>query len=55
MLGMDGIEMLETYNKRTFYRAIIPIIMFTTECDPTLKDRGLKAGIHYWVIKPISA
>ena len=28
--------------------------MYTTECDPLTKVKGMQAGVHFWIIKPIN-
>ena len=50
---MDGITMAEELQKLE-NRKIPPIIIVTTESDKALKDRGKKAGVLVWVIKPIN-
>ena len=50
---MDGITMSEEIQKVTDRKAP-PIIIVTTESDKALKERGKKAGVLVWVIKPIN-
>lgn len=49
---MDGITMSEEISKLPKTK-VIPIVMVTTDSDRAMKDRGKKAGVVVWVIKPI--
>lgn len=54
MPRMDGFEFIEGVRRTDAYRAI-PILVLTTESDPTKKDRARKAGATGWVVKPFDA
>jgi len=48
---MDGIEF--TRQARTMSQfAKTPILLLTTESDPTIKARGRAAGATGWIVKP---
>lgn len=48
---MDGITFVMEMKKISDYR-FTPIIMLTTESDIELKEKGMDAGVHAWMIKP---
>lgn len=54
MPRMDGFQFIEGVRRTDAYRAI-PILVLTTESDPTKKDRARKAGATGWVVKPFDA
>ncbi|HEY6527188.1 MAG TPA: response regulator, partial [Cellvibrionaceae bacterium] len=52
MPKMDGLTMCEKV--RSSGNTGLPIIMLTTESDPSMKDRGKAAGVKGWIIKPFN-
>lgn len=52
MPRMDGLTMCEKV--RAAGKTGIPIIMLTTESDPSMKDRGKAAGVKGWIVKPFN-
>ncbi len=54
MPGKSGLELLETV-KAEAKNADLPIVMLTTEGQPTLVQRAKKAGAKGWIIKPFKA
>ena len=51
MPRMDGIEF--TRQARALPQFLkTPILLLTTESDPTIKDRGRAAGATGWIVKP---
>ncbi len=54
MPRMNGLEMLERLHADPKY-AGIPVLMLTTEGQPSLVERAKKAGAKGWVIKPFKA
>ena len=54
MPRMDGFGFIEGVRRTDAYRSI-PILVLTTESDPTKKDRARKAGATGWVVKPFDA
>ncbi len=52
MPRMDGLTMCEKV--RAAGKANLPIIMLTTESDPSMKQRGKAAGVKGWIIKPFN-
>ncbi len=53
MPRMDGFGFIEGVRKNDKYRGI-PILVLTTESDPTKKDRARQAGATGWIVKPFS-
>ena len=51
MNGLDMIEKVRTDAKHV----TLPILMLTSEGQPALIDRGKKAGVKGWVVKPFKA
>lgn len=49
---MDGLTMCEKV--RAAGKTSLPIIMLTTESDPSMKERGKAAGVKGWIIKPFN-
>ena len=54
MPEMSGVEMLETHSENKTLEKSTPVIMYTTECNPSFKIRGAEAGVNYWIIKPFN-
>lgn len=52
MPRMDGLTMCEKV--RAAGKTNLPIIMLTTESDPSMKERGKAAGVKGWIIKPFN-
>jgi two-component system, chemotaxis family, chemotaxis protein CheY len=52
MPNMDGLTMCEKV--RAAGKSALPIIMLTTESDPSMKERGKAAGVKGWIIKPFN-
>jgi two-component system, chemotaxis family, chemotaxis protein CheY len=52
MPRMDGLTMCEKV--RAAGKSSLPIIMLTTESDPSMKERGKAAGVKGWIIKPFN-
>jgi two-component system, chemotaxis family, chemotaxis protein CheY len=51
MPRMNGLEMVESV-RRAPLSATMPIIMLTTEGDPSLVARAKQAGAKGWIVKP---
>jgi two-component system chemotaxis response regulator CheY len=51
MPNLNGIDMV-TQVKADERNAALPIIMLTTEGQPTLVERAKKAGARGWIVKP---
>jgi len=54
MPRLNGIEMVEKM-KADAKLAPLPIVMLTSEGQPTIIDRAKKAGAVGWIIKPFKA
>ena len=53
MPRMDGFGFIEGVRRDPRNRGI-PILVLTTESDPTKKDRARQAGATGWIVKPFS-
>jgi two-component system chemotaxis response regulator CheY len=53
MPRMDGFGFIESVRRDERYRGL-PILVLTTESDPTKKDRARRAGATGWIVKPFS-
>ena len=51
MPRMNGIEVLESLDLR---RSGLPVVLLTTEVQPTLMTRARKAGARGWMVKPVN-
>lgn len=51
MPNMDGLTMVE---KVKASGKNVPIIMLTTESNPSMKQRGKDAGVKGWIVKPFN-
>ena len=51
MPRMNGLEMVEAVRTKPA-AATLPIIMLTTEGDPTLVARAKQSGAKGWIVKP---
>lgn len=54
MPRMNGLDMLDRVRSDP-RNASLPIVMLTTEGQPSLIDRAKKAGAKGWIIKPFRA
>jgi two-component system chemotaxis response regulator CheY len=50
MPRMNGIELLESLDVRG---SGLPVVLLTTEVEPTLIARAKKAGARGWMVKPV--
>ena len=50
---MGGLDMVENIKSNPKYK-FIPVIMLTTESNPTLKERGKSLGVKAWMLKPFN-
>lgn len=50
---MGGLDMVEKIKANPAYK-FIPIVMLTTESNPTLKERGKALGVKAWMLKPFN-
>jgi len=50
---MGGLEMVKNIKSHPKYK-FIPIIMLTTESNPTLKAEGKALGVKAWMLKPFN-
>lgn len=53
MPNMDGIELIRQLRTLGDYK-FTPILMLTTETDPTKKMQGKEAGATGWIVKPFN-
>ncbi len=53
MPRMNGLEMIERIKLEGRTKA--PIVMLTTEAQPSLIERAKKAGAKGWIVKPFKA
>lgn len=53
MPNMDGIELIKAVRANVKHK-FAPILMLTTESDPTKKQSGREAGATGWIVKPFS-
>ena len=51
MPRMSGIELLESLDVRS---SGLPVVLLTTEVQPTLMARAKKAGARGWMVKPVN-
>jgi two-component system chemotaxis response regulator CheY len=51
MPRMSGMELLESLNVRG---SGLPVVLLTTEVQPTLMTRARKAGARGWMVKPVN-
>ena len=51
MPRMNGLDMLEQLDLKT---SGVPVLMLTTEVQPSLMARAKKAGARGWMVKPVS-
>ena len=50
---MGGLEMVEKIKQNDEYK-YIPVIMLTTESNPSLKAKGQALGVKAWMLKPFN-
>jgi len=50
---MGGLEMVEIIKSNPAHK-FIPIVMLTTESNPTLKEQGKALGVKAWLLKPFN-
>jgi two-component system chemotaxis response regulator CheY len=48
---MNGIELLESLDVKS---SGLPVVLLTTEVQPTLMTRARKAGARGWMVKPVN-
>lgn len=53
MPRLDGFGFVEQVRRHERFRTT-PILILTTESDPTLKDRARAAGATGWIVKPFN-
>jgi two-component system, chemotaxis family, chemotaxis protein CheY len=51
MPNMDGVALIRNVRSDPRHRAV-PILMLTTEADPSKKAEGRAAGATGWIVKP---
>ena len=51
MPRMNGLDMLE---KLDLKRTGLPVLLLTTEVQPSLMERAKKAGARGWMVKPVN-
>jgi two-component system chemotaxis response regulator CheY len=49
---LNGVDMLEQLKSDLRTREI-PVLMLTTEAEPSLIDRARRAGASGWIVKPV--
>ena len=54
MPNLDGLEMVEQV-KRNHENKLLPILMLTTEGQPSMIRRAKNAGAAGWIVKPFDA
>jgi two-component system chemotaxis response regulator CheY len=54
MPKMNGLEMVEAVKRKPEYKAL-PILMLTTDGQPSLIKRAKDAGAVGWIVKPFNA
>ncbi len=54
MPNMNGLEMVEAFKSHSATSSI-PVIMLTTEGQPSLIKRAKEAGAAGWIVKPFDA
>ncbi len=50
---MGGLEMVEIIKSSPLHK-FIPIVMLTTESNPSLKEQGKALGVKAWLLKPFN-
>ena len=53
MPELDGIGLIRAIRGKTAYKGV-PILMLTTESNPSKKQEGKAAGATGWIVKPFS-
>jgi len=53
MPNMKGLELIENLRKLDVYQAT-PIIVLSTDSDPTLRQKGRELGATGWIQKPLN-
>jgi two-component system chemotaxis response regulator CheY len=51
MPRMNGLDMLEKLDLKT---SGLPVLLLTTEVQPSLMERAKKAGARGWMVKPVN-
>lgn len=54
MPRMNGLDMLEKLRTDARWKTL-PVVMLTTEGQPSLIERAKKAGAKGWIVKPFKA
>ena len=54
MPGQNGVELLETLQAED-QTPQVPVVMITSEGQPSLLKRAARAGARGWIIKPFKA